>query len=75
MKKRPTFRLATDMEKRYLNACLPKVPQGKEFGIEAWGCAYCTDHLAMRNVNQEHYFPRHDKWMSLNMAEKHLLEK
>ncbi|KZV73652.1 hypothetical protein PENSPDRAFT_749890 [Peniophora sp. CONT] len=72
--KRPVFRMASDLEKRFLKAHFPRSRYGP-LESDVWGCIHCTDHLAMYNVGVEHYYGRRDRFMTLDNVKKHLQEK
>ncbi|KZV73653.1 hypothetical protein PENSPDRAFT_626872 [Peniophora sp. CONT] len=70
--KRPTFRLATDLEKRYLATHLQRDNRYDLHHEEVWGCMYCSKHLAIRNPGSEWHLGRRDKYMLFDTAKKHL---
>ncbi|VDB91840.1 unnamed protein product [Peniophora sp. CBMAI 1063] len=72
--KRPTFRLASDIEKRYLKAHLMRSGRGS-LCDGVWGCTYCSDHLKLCNPGASWAFGSRDQFMSIDDARKHLQEK
>ena len=73
--KRPTFRLASDVEKRYLKAYIEGFRYNRYSDPHVWGCMHCSDHLALSNPGSEWAWGRRTQFMSIDEIKKHLVEK
>ncbi|VDC05517.1 unnamed protein product [Peniophora sp. CBMAI 1063] len=70
----PVFRLASDLEARYVRAMTAERARlHPNWGKNSVGCCHCTEHLAFQQHKPHHLLRHPQSWMTLRQAKKHLL--